>query len=261
MTPTNTFTLPSGHVCVHRWLTGAEQQILTSKNGSMTDKINSILKNIVVSVGGDGDITDKLLDKLLAADRQAIMWMAQRFTYDFEDTIKLKIKYEGEFEIREGDEVKKYKDITVDEEIPLHDSPFTAYPVDMSSTPYMEINTEREFTLPKTGELIRYNLLDGAGERIMAADKDTSYLTSMKGRRPRRVTTSKSGNEVPISLDLARLNIRDVEALRADMEANEGKVDTIVTFGHPHAELVEPRYREKMVNIMAEPGFFFPSQA
>lgn len=172
--------------------------------------------------------------------------------------------YPGSFTEKDADgKIIRHTDIKEEVVIPVDGFPIRPYPAatEWAGKGYMDINKVRTFKLPKSGQVVTYTILDGEGEARIQHIKERSSHTAIQARRPTVQFLSGSGNPTPMALNLDSLSLKDIEALRKDMEAQEGDIDTVVVLSHPKAELVDPEYRTMKVDLTQEVAFFFPSQA
>lgn len=256
------FKLPSGFECEVREMVGKHQRILTEKKGDFADKINEILLDLIVRVGDVDVIDEKFLDFMLAADRKAALVMARGFTLDFPTTFPFKYTFKGDYIIREGDNKASFKECTEELEVPTPEFPIKPYKdaEEWLKGSYKSINKVKRIKLPKSGKEVQYTLLDGAGEKRGLAFKDVTSHTPLQIRGTSYMHKGDNA-EVPIQVDLEKMNVKDIEAIRGDIDRNEGGIETMILLRHPHADKVEREYQEVKIDLVAEVAFFFPSQA
>ena len=259
---THKFTLPSGFECEVREMVGKHQRILTEKKGDYNDKLNEILVDVLVRVGDVTSIDFKFVEGMLSADRKAALVTARNFTLDFPETFPFKYTFKGAFTLRDGDVVTEHRECTEDLEVPTPEFPIRPYAgrEEWAGKPYSAINKVKKLKLPKSGQEVQYTLLDGAGEKRSMQYKEVSSHTPLQIRG---VSYMHKGDneEVPISLNLEKVSLKDIEAIRKHIDEHEGGIDTIVVLEHPHKDKVDDEFRTVRVDLLSEVAFFFPSQA
>lgn len=275
MTTTHTFKMPTGVLCEVKEFTGDQQEILTSSDKkSHTEKLNQVLKSIIVRIGSVSTIDDKFLEQLLECDKRHILVEARQFTMDFDPDFTFVYKYtdtegkkaehefkekipEGHFPMRPMQVVNPAYDentLGTDEETPKL--------IDAEYAEYSDVEREHYCTLPKCGELIRFIHLDGKGTSILQATdkKNRNSSTPILMRNP--VYFKQGDNtKVPIQLNLKRLHLKDIEFLRKEIKLVEGSVDTEISFEHPEAENRPAGERDVVLDVLGTVAFFFPSEA
>lgn len=251
---THEFTLPSGVKASVRPMTGKHQRLLSEQgNQNMFTGLNSVLLDLLVSLGSKSgtEITSKVIDQLLAADRAKILVEARQFSLGFPTEFRFKYEYVA------SDGSKASQDTFID-----ISRGFPTKPYKFQVSDYASIVRTNTLTLPISKKEVKWDLLDGTGE--MAATKldrkKISSHTPIQLRNPR--TTYQGDNEaVDISLDLDTLALADIEALRGHIEETEGEVNTEALIIHPEADRKPMNEREVRINLVGEKTFFFPSGA
>lgn len=274
MTATHTFTLPTGIVCEVKEFTGKEQEILTATNKKThTEKLNELLKSIIVRVGSNNKIDDNFLDQMLECDKRFILVEARQFSMDFEPDFVFVYKYtdsngkKAEFELRE--KIKDghfpmfpmqlmnpaYDPDTENEDVPQF--------IPANYEDYSEVDRHYYTKLPKSGMMVRLSHLDGKGNAILqAVDKDKrTSSTIIQMRNPVYFEQGSGDNKVPIQLNLSKLSFKDIEHLRSVIKKMEGRVDTEIMFEHPEADSKPAGEKEVIMDVLGTVAFFFPSGA
>lgn len=252
---THTFKLPSGVEMEVKEMTGKHQRILTEqKNKKLGENLEIMLADLVVRVGSKTDITPEFIRKMLSCDRKKALTEVRQFSNDFDPKFEFAYEYEADGRKLKHDlsidlvEGFPFKPVLVSNElgelIPAHYSE------------YSEIEKYRFITLPKSGKKVRYNLLDGDGETLgmHTNEKDRSSHTPLKMCYPcEMIKTDK--DETPVSLDLDRLAIKDIEFLRKAIKTVNGQVDTEIMFYVPE------KPNPVTIDVLGVMAFFFPSEA
>ncbi len=284
MKSTHKFKLCSGPECEVTELTGKHQRLLTEQ-GSKTHstKLNEMLADVIVRIGNTTfpvlndngkDVTEDFLNKMLSCDKKKILVEVRQYTLDFQPDFAFTYKYVDS----KGDKQEYEVEVTLDENgsFPMTtpkveadvdvDGEMVKQLVSMDFETYEEVLTAKEcYTiLPRSGERVRFTMLDGRGEAVGTATKkaDRSSHTLIKMRNPVRfVTKEGSKNETPIQLDLDRVAYLDLEHLRKKIKEVEGRVDTETMFEHPEAELKSSGDKDVILDLVTTVAFFFPSEA
>lgn len=248
MVPTHTFRLLSGPECEVKEFGGKHQEILTRGGvGNIEKKLITCLTDLVVRVGSQRSFTEDEILNLFSADRKLILFQARQFSLDFEPEFKFTYKYvDSKGRKQEHEEIVTFDDGQVPQ------TPFYKQWNELS-----EIEKIIKLTLPKSGIELQYTMLDGKGEGIGAAvhKNDRSTNTALKMRNPCELV-KKENATVPIQ-SLLHYGLKDMEALRADIKAHEGRVDTEIMFEHP-----DPDKREDVIiDMTSQLAFFYPSEA
>ena len=245
MGSTYKFNLVSGVKCEIKELTGKHQEILTrqTRGESHADRLNQVLKSIVVRVGSVSNITEEFIENMLSEDRKHILVTARQFSMDFEDSFVFHYDYEHNGR-------KK----TYEVEIPLEDGKFPIKPLDTLVEDYADITKEVSLELPKSGLKVKFSPLTGVGERMASnakrEDRNASLIYTIRKCMYFR-DTEKGG--VWMKLNPADLNFKDLKVLRDEIFKYEGKVDTEIIFNHPDTD-------EKInIDVVNTVDFFFPS--
>jgi len=223
-----TFTMPSGQEVELRELTGVEESLITNRrlmqNGEGVDKV---LFNCIVRIGDREALTQEDIMNLLSGDRMFVLVRLREISIGNEVELILTCPNAncGEEEL---------VGVNIEE---------------LKVTPY---GPEREHTikLPRSGETVRYRLLDGKMERrlsdLQRQDKNMSIhaallmrIIDVDGKPPTKMTT-------------AQMVSADLNALRHDIQRHEGGIDTQVRANCPvcGAKIV--------TRLEAEPTFLFP---
>lgn len=261
--PTHIFKLTTGVECEVTELTGKHQKLLTEQNNkSHNDKLAEMLADVIVRVGTKKDIDTEFVKAMLSADQKKILCEVRQFTLDFDPNFVFTYKYTDnkgakqehviEIPISEGFNSEPTKKVL--EDGTLGDADYTEY---------SEVQKEVFMTLPRSGEKIRFTMLDGRGEEIGSAtnkNKRSSH-TVIAMRNPVYFKEGSNKKMIPIKLNLDNLAYKDIEALRSKIKEVEGKVDTEIMFEHPEAQYKAADEKEVVVDVLGTVAFFFPSEA
>lgn len=248
---THVFTMPSGVECEVKEMTGKEQRILTEQDGkSFGVKLNEVLQSIIVRIGSKKVISTEDITNLLSEDRKCILWECRMFSVG-EDVFKFRYNYID----------KNKKEQVLEMDVDLNDKePMKPYAEQY--TELSEIKKDVFITLPRSKKKVRFKLLDGFGESIGASMKksELSSHTPILMRQPVEfIKTNNGQSETPVKLNLDKLSLVDIEALRKAIYEAEGKFPTELKFEHPEADLKPSAEKYVVTDLLGEIAFFFPS--
>lgn len=264
---THIFKLISGVECEVKPFIGKHQRILTEKKGgNITDALNEVLRDVIVRIGTEQNITPDLIKSLLSNDRKKILVETRQFSmdfepkfefnYDYKDSKGAKIQLEQEIDLSEG-----FNEVPL--KVPSKNDNGSMVILEAPYKEYSEIQRRFDLILPKSGKKISIGLLDGTGESIginTPKNKRSSH-TAIMMRIPKEYSTTKSGEPIEIQLDLDNLPIKDIEYIRASIKEMEGSIDTEYMFEHPDADNMPQGQKEIVVDLVSTLAFFFPSEA
>lgn len=272
--PTHTFKLPSGVECEVKELTGKHQRLLTEQTQKPHgEKLVDMLVDVIVRVGSETTITNEFVNNMLSCDKKAILVEVRQFTLDFEEEFVFTYKYidrdgnkqedemtipivKGQFPIKPMliPSIQKNEDTGEDERV-LVPAQFTEYSEVLEAK-------KVQITLPRSGELVQFEHLDGKGEIIGSSSKksERSSHTVLKMRKCVRFEKKEKGS-IPIQLNYDNLSIKDIEFLRSSIKEVEGGVDTEIQFEHPEADIKPQEEKMVVVDVLGTVAFFFPSEA
>ncbi len=259
------FKLPSGVECEVKELTGKHQRLLTEqKNKDFNKSLDEVLSDLVVRIGSVQNPGTEMLKRLLSADRKKILVEIRQYSLDFEPVFK----FRWEYVTKDGQKANHDLEIDLSGGFPVkpllipHKEVGGVKWVEADYTEYEDIVRDMSLILPKSGTEVHWKLLDGVGEAIGSntPKNQRSSHTQLKMRQPVELYAAKT-DTVPIQLDLDKLGLKDIEALRAEIKRVEAEVDTIITFEHPEAESKAPSEKNVFVDVLAVQAFFFPSEA
>ena len=217
-------TLPTGLEAELREMTGAEEELLTNPRLLRSgDAVNQVLRNCLVKLGEQSDVSITDVLDLLAGDRLFLL-------------VKLR-------QISLGDEVALAVPCpnaacrsTIHLTVILDELPITPYP------------PEREFTctLPGSGQTVRFSYLDGHKEKRLAALPEATITAAML------IRMLEIDGKGPSKKALAEMTLRDRQALRQAMLAVDGGIDTTVDAA------CEQCGASVKLRLEGDPAFFFP---
>lgn len=216
--------LPSGTEIEIMEMTGVEEEILTNQRLIRSgDAVNQVLKNCIIRIGENQDISMKNVLDMLSGDRLFVL-------------VKLR-------QVSLGDEVEL--ELTCPNTACRAKDQVTVNLDDLPVTPYGE---EREFvlTLPVSGSKVRFVHLDGHKEKRLAQMQEPSISAAMMVR-----IVDIDGN-APSKKALNEMSMRDRSALRAEMLRVDAGIDTTIECD---CESCGTRIRTR---LEAEPSFLFP---
>lgn len=255
---THTFKLPSGVECEVKEFTGKHQRIMTEQTkDTYQDKLSKLLASVLVRVGSNTNVTEDFVKTtMLTCDRNAALVNARQFSLDFEEEFVFMHTYK---------DAGKKIEVEISEKIPKGN--FPQHPVKKldeenklvpaNYKEYSEVVKDIFIVLPRSNKKVRFTMLDGSGEKIgmsVAKNKRSSH-THLKMRNPVYFTEGKDNKEIPVSLDLDSLSIKDIEFLRSKIKEFEGRVDTEILFEDPNTG------QDKILDVVSSMAFFFPSEA
>lgn len=253
---THEFNLCSGPKCTVKELTGKHQRMLTEQGKkSHSDRLNDVLKDVIVKIEGLPEITEDVLKEILSCDKKKILTEVRQFTLDFQPEFSFLFKYMDE----EGNKQESPIEVTLNEgEFPFR-SPKLADGSEMNFESYQDVLDAKKIliTLP-SGLDVEFTMLDGRGELIGSSTKksERSSHTLLKMRRPVKFHQKDGGSTVPVQVNMDTLSYKDIEALRTKIKEVEGEVDTEMMFEHPEQE-----GRQEVLDLIGTTAFFFPSEA
>lgn len=262
---THTFKLPSGVECEITEMTGKQQKILTEQNRKPhNEKLADMLVSVLVRVGDIAKPTVSFVkNEMLTCDRNSALVTLRQFSLDFEEEFIFMHKYKDtngnkqEIEVAEKIEDGKFPFHPVQKLVAeaTEDEDAIFAPAEYAN--YSEIEKDIFVTLPKSGQEVRFTLLDGKGEAIGIATKKTerSSHTSVYMRNPVYFKEGKDDRKIPIRLNLDDLAIKDIEFLRTQIKMHEGRVDSEILFEN------EATGKNEVLDVIGSVAFFFPSEA
>ncbi len=262
MNNTHTFKLTSGVECEVKEMTGLHQRLLTEqKKKKVGENLEIMLADLIVRVGSERTITPEFVRNMLASDRKKALTEIQQFTNDFDPIFKFiwhyesveggKKEHELEIDLSGGFPMTTLKVLQPDGTL-----------IDADYKEYSEIQRNYYTILPKTKLKVRLSLLDGVGETkgLNTKLEERSSHTPIYMRFPCEMR--ETGNtETPISINLDKLPIKDIEHLRKLIKQVEGQVDTEIMFEHPEAAQKAANEKEVTIDVLGVTAFFFPSEA
>ena len=194
------YTLPSGIDAEIREMTGVEEDLLTNerlmRDGSA---VNRVLKNCLTRLGENQEPSMQEVMDLLAGDRLFLLVRLRQVSLGEEVELSLKCPNRA----------------------CLAENPVTVRLDELAVTPY---GGEREFTfqLPRSGQTIRFGLLDGHKEKRMTALKEPDISALMLMR------ILDVGGNPPSKKWIRELPLKDRSALREEMRKRDGGIETAV---------------------------------
>lgn len=246
---THTFIMPSGVEAEVTELLGKHQRMLTQqlKGESHLDRLNKVLADVLVRVGSKKGITLETVEGMLTEDRRACLVAARQYTMDFEPIFHYTFQWEG----ANGQE-------TI--EIPVRVGEDGSFPVKPMAKQYAEdseIERVVEIVLPKSQLKVKYHLLDGKGEKVLAHSKksERSSHTLLQARRI-QYFNEEAGTWVSLNLD--KVGLKDLDFIRQSVKDSEGKIDTEIRFEHPAYEELGLQDKYVVVDLLSSINFFFP---
>lgn len=260
---THTFKLISGVECEVGLLMGIHQRYLTQDKNIHTGKgVNLLLQDIIKRLGSKATITAADVDNLLSADRKKILKEARMFALDYEP------KFDFTYEWKSDDnKVSRSEHSVLFDDTDFNERPYMMYDekgglIPLSVPEYDQINKFIRITLPKSGKIVEFKMLDGAAELAgsKVLKKDRSSHTPLLMRNPQYIEETEKGadkkaGERKLLVDLDRLAYKDIEHLRGEIKKVEGEIETLLVIDHPKTD------EQATIDIVLTPAFFFPSLA
>lgn len=261
MNNTHTFKLTSGVECEVKEMTGLHQRLLTEqKKKKVGENLEIMLADLIVRVGTERNITSEFVKNMLASDRKKALTEVQQFTNDFDPVFRFIWNYESV----DGGKKEHELEIDLSKGFPMTTLKVIEGDVlkDAEYKEYSEIQRKYTTILPKSGLKVQLSLLDGVGESygLNTKAEDRSSHTPIYMRFPCELRSTANG-ETPISLNLDKLAIKDIEHLRKLIKQVEGQVDTEIMFEHPEAAQKPANEKEVTIDVLSVTAFFFPSEA
>lgn len=262
MSSTHVFKLVSGVECEVKEMTGKHQELMTIQSSKPhTERLNELLKDLIVRVGSQTNITADFVKEMLAVDKKKALIEIRQFSFGFPTDFSFHFSYTDNGRQKSVVETIEFLDGGKFPETPLkiqadkNEETFS----EATFSEYSEVIEHKNIfiTLPRSGKKVRFTMLDNRGEEIASRTpkKDRSSNTLIKMRQPVYFETSSSGNEVPVQLDLNKLSLVDIEHLRKVIKEVEGNIHTEISFDHPTEN------RTEVVDLTSITAFFFPSEA
>lgn len=248
---TKEFTLPSGVKATIKELTGKHQRMLTEqKHKNFGENLNDVLADILVKVGDITIFDIEFVKAMLSEDRRWCLVQARLLSIDEPEFV-------FNWEYLDGQSEKQVKEVDVE----LTEESFNMKPYAVQAPTYSEIVKDVTITLPSSGKKCVFKMLDGFGEEkgqiTKKAERSSHTPLIMRNIRIEEIRDGKAPLLIQANLD--NMSLRDIEYLRKQIKATEGKVDTEIMFEHPEAETQSQK--TVVVDLLSVKAFFFPSEA
>lgn len=252
---TKNIILLSGVEAVITPLTGLQQKILTRNNNlPFPEKCNEMLATCVKRVGNNYAPDPLFFSTMLAGDRRKLLFELRMFSMDEDPLFIFDFEYEDK-----GQKFKKSLEIRLEHEdtqgTTVDGLPETKYYNYLEGQNY-PIDKDITITLPKSGQQLKFTMLDGQGELIGSRIKegDISTNSPLEMRKPVIfVQTEKA--LIPVKADIDTMALKDIEHFRSEIKRHEGKLDSEIIIKHPVTN------KDVIIDILQQKAFFFPSQA
>ncbi len=219
-----TFRLPSGTEIELLEMTGVEEELLTNQRLIRSgDAVNQVLANCILRIGENTEPAASDVLNMLSGDRLFAL-------------VRLR-------QVSLGDEVEM--DLVCSNQACRAQNHALVNLNDLPETPY---GSEREFTftLPSSGQKVKFVYLDGNKEKRLAQMQEPTISSAMLIR-----ILDIDGNP-PSKKALAQMSMRDRSALRAEMLRVDAGIDTTIELD---CDSCGGRIRTR---LEAEPSFLFP---
>lgn len=249
---------PSGLACVVKPFIGKHQKLLTRPNAIFSQAITSVLLDLVVSIGGDTNITLEKITALPSGDRRVLLYEARQFGFDFDALFEMRFDYKSTLKGQEG------KDCFETIEFPLNQVTVTKSAFQITSLEELPKHIFQE-VICDAGRKYRYQILNGALESNteLLKEKNLSSHTPLLLRNLQKSAVPRDGGDpVWIQANPDEMRAKDIEKIRAHIAKTEGDIDTKYEFAHPEADyIVDPSKKLIRGDLLQTISFFFPSQA
>jgi hypothetical protein len=255
---THVFILPSGIEAEVKNMAGESSEVFTKKKNIETGMAHTLLiKEVLVRVGDNTNITIDFIEKLLSKDRKAILFTARQFTYDFPEEYIISVKF-GKSEVQYPIDLQDYVPTNylfyqkiVDENKKLAQETGVQYQPEPAFKNYEGVleNRKVEVHLPKANKKVHFYLMTGKDEkRALKVDmEEANLLTILSLRNP-----CEMGQTGEITLNLKPLHAQDIGIIHGKIHDLEGDYDTAIEVRNPD------KFGDAKVVQLLDTGFFFP---
>ncbi|MHB1000751.1 MAG: T4 family baseplate hub assembly chaperone [Armatimonadota bacterium] len=219
-----TFTLPSGVEIELKEMTGIEEELLTNqwliRSG---DAVNQVLKNCILRIGDKSSVDMSDITSMLSGDRLFILVRLRQIS----------LGDEVEMELVCSNSMCRSKNHAV---VNLNDLEVKPYGADR----------EFVFTLPGSGQKVRFYYLDGSMEKRLSQMQEPNISSAML------IRILDIDGSAPSKKMLSEMSMRDRSALRSEMVRLDAGIDTSVVIPCDSCGM------EIRTRLEAEPSFLFP---
>lgn len=249
---TKDITLLSGISCTIQEMTGESEFFLTNEKYKAKGKgLIALMLDCITRIGDRTTVSEKDIRRMLSGDRKKALIEIRQLSNDYDPEFKFKYEFGNTGGLREKFEYN----VTFDEKS-FPDKPYAHQYNNLA-----EINREIEFTLPRSGKVVTWKMLDVETESDHDALYDVegrSSLTMLELRDPIYFIDDVDGTNQkvkrPVKLDLRKQSWKDLDALRKNILDTEGNVDTLLTIAH-----MTNKEKEARIDLLSVAAFFFPS--
>lgn len=294
----NTITLTSGATATVNYFGGKEQRLLTQQNGKpFAVRLNEMIASFVDEVGGvklstlksstkpEDDELGKFFDKVFASDKKQLLTAGWLCTYQHDPV------YVHSYEYKTVDGATKTHEETVDlsdgfptfrmkqfdeklikglglSELRKRQHEIREAAADLNITDYRSTPDDglfMEFTVPvvdkvfKDNQRCRIMMLNGLSDRLMSGMQKEA-LSSHSVLIARRLQYQSGTSWVTAQVrELDLMHQANIEYIRLMVRIFEGRVDTELQFEKPKDDVTYQEDKNKVIDLLGEPGFFFPS--
>jgi hypothetical protein len=267
--------LPSGVAIGLTSLTGADQGMITKqKNLSDNTAYFEMLAGRITHLGDKTNVNKNDVLRMLTNDRKDALVMLRQFSLEFQESFDFMytwpidkttvVKHMEPYSVKFNDkDFKRIPYAWVADELarlaaagtPFDGGPFTFPELYSSYSAMLVANSEQHYAMPKSGEVVQWELLTGEQEKkfgkLSKADVDSNTMLAM--RVPKLVLGD--ADKTLTSWSPQRAVIMDTEGFRKEIRRVEGLIDTVLSISN------EKDGREARIDLVTTPDFFFPSQA
>lgn len=219
-----TFTLPSGPEIELREMTGAEEELLTNQRLIRSgDAINQVLKNCILRIGDNTEPGMSEVLSMLSGDRLFTLVRLRQISLG--DEVELELACPNGMCRAKSHAVLNLNDLSV--------------------VPYGE-DREFTFTLPGSGQKVRFCYLDGGKEKRLAQMQEPTISAAMM------IRILDIDGTAPSKKALSEMSMKDRSALRQEMMRVDAGIETTVKLS------CDSCGTEIRTKLEAEPAFLFP---
>lgn len=219
-----TFKLPSGNEIVLKEMTGVEEELLTNQRLIRSgDAVNHVLKNCILKLGDKENITMEDVLSMLSGDRLFALVRLRQVSLG--DIVEINLSCANQI-------CRKACNVAINID-------------DLPITPYSD-RREFEFTLPSSGDTIRFGYLTGHKEKQLALLPEPTISSAML------IRILEINGKSPDKKVVSEMSLRDRTALRTEMAKVDGGIDTVIE------TVCESCGTHLRTRLEAETSFLFP---
>lgn len=244
---------------------GKHQRLVNAEGMVSGRSLNLLVASCTTRIGDKSPVTEEDVKLLPVGEKKKLLVNIRQLSNDWDPEFKFVLDWKDpatgetkkqtlEVEIPKAFDERGYRKMKEDGTFELGPA---GEPEEEKAATWAELMKlkVRRVRLPKSGKLVEFSLLDGAGEaRGHKNPRKSHMLTLIEIRDPKELLAKETGTGYnKTSLDLDELPWRDIEFLRRVMIDAEPNMDTELQIVHPATEETEA------INLVSIPAFFFPS--